>query len=279
MTPTTGFLNCTPAEYLADPFPTPSISSSMAHTLVSESPAHAYLRHPKLGGKRRDDSTKATDIGSLIHSIVLGKGARICVVEANDWRKKAAKEKRDEARESGQIPILAADMEDARIAAVEIQRKFADLGIVLDGESEVAFSWEEQGDVGETIQARGMVDHLTPDKRTIYDLKTTACAAPHAVERSIYDYGYDIQLTAYTNGIKAITGEEPEFKFLFCEVNPPYNVTVGIPTGTLKELGYRRWNKAVSLWAKCLKTNKWPGYTDGPVLLDAPLWAINMEPT
>lgn len=88
---TARILNVSEAAYHADPCPSPSLSQSIAHTLITQSPRHARLEHPRLGGQQRA-STKAMDEGAILHKLLLGAGADFEMVVADDWRTKAAKE-------------------------------------------------------------------------------------------------------------------------------------------------------------------------------------------
>lgn len=64
--------------------------------------------------------------------------------------------------------------------------------------------------------------------------------------------------------------------FLCAELEPPYAVMVGRPSGDLAELGAKRWERAVRSWGRCLATNAWTGY-EGIAPLHAPMWAIQRE--
>ena len=76
---TARILNCSPGDYYRDPCAVPSLSQSIAHTLVTQSPLHAWSEHPRLGNQRKPAS-KAMDVGSLIHKLVLGKGVDVEIV-------------------------------------------------------------------------------------------------------------------------------------------------------------------------------------------------------
>lgn len=273
-------LEVTTAEYLADPAPEPSLSSSIAKLLLDRSPAHARLAHPKLGGVA-PTGTAATDIGTLIHRYVLGKGAEVAVIDADDYRTNAAREARDEAREHGRIPALARVVGVAVAAAVCIRRELERVGVVLDGESEVAILWQEQAENG-PIWCRGMLDHVLERDGMlhVYDLKTIHCAHPDDCTRSAINYGYDIQQEAYTRAAERLWPEYEgriEFRFLFVEPDPPHAVTVAQLDATMRERGRRRWREAVETWSRCLHTNAWPGYAQEPVTLWSPGWLLQRE--
>jgi hypothetical protein len=88
-------MNKVPQDYHADPCVSPSLSQSIAHTLVTLSPRHAWLEHPRLGGQKRK-ATKAMDEGSILHRLLLGEGVDVGVIHEDDYKTKAARELRDQ---------------------------------------------------------------------------------------------------------------------------------------------------------------------------------------
>src|SRR3990167_3196210 len=86
-------------EYIRDPAPEPSLSASVAHLLLTRSARHAWLAHPRLNPAWAPEATEQTDLGTLEHALLLEQDdSRLVVVEADDWRAKAARLARDEAR-------------------------------------------------------------------------------------------------------------------------------------------------------------------------------------
>lgn len=273
----TQLVHMTADEYHADPVEGGSLSSSIAHLLVSRSPRHAWLAHPKLGGKPKK-ATKTMDRGSLMHRLVLGQGAEIVAVDAEDWRTRAAQQARDEARAAGKIPALLADVEGATEDADEIRRQLAQFGITLDGESEMVALWTEEADDGTEVNCRAMIDHLLPP--VIYDLKSCRSAHPIAMQRHIIGYGYHIQAHAYQRALAAVdrslTGRT-DFVFLFTELEPAVTVQPARLDGSMRVLGERQWRRAINLWAACRASGTWPGYADGIVNVEAPPWALHQD--
>jgi hypothetical protein len=303
-------LDCSPAEYLADPAPEPSLSSSIAKVLCEQSPAHARLAHPRLGGKP-SENTAATDHGSLIHRLLLGKGAEIATVDAADWRTKAARDEREAAREAGKVPVLALQAGYAGFAASAIKVNLANVGFAFEGESEVPLLWQEQAFMSPLAQhadenpalyataaavtgmaphweptppiwARAMLDHVVPrdGRLLVYDVKTCESAHPDACLRSAVRYGYDIQAHAYTRAAELVWPDyagRVTFTFLFCETEPPYAVLPATFDGIMRERGRRRWQYAVETWSRCLHTDTWPGYATEPVTLWSPDWLLRQE--
>lgn len=271
------FRHVSESDYHADPCPRPSLSSSIAKTLVDRSPLHAWQEHPRLGGVRRKP-TDALDRGSLIHELVLGGGADVRVIHADDYRTKKAREERDAAREVGALPVLAGAYADAREAAEAIKRRIVDAGVVLGGDVEQTITWREETAHGD-VWCRARLDHVTRDG-VIHDLKSTRSAHPRDCARSVLSYGYDIQRAAY---VRALAAARPEldgridFVFLFVETEPPYALQVARLDGALREYGDRRWARALNTWAKCISANEWPGYGPGDCYLEAPGWLLAAE--
>jgi hypothetical protein len=172
--PNIGLVAMPPEQYHADPCAVPSLSSTIAHALVAKSPAHAYLQHPRLGGKGLAP-TAAMDEGSLMHELILRDDdelkARLVIVKADDWRTKVAREQRDEARAAGKLAVLSHEYDKARIACAHIFARLIDLGVKLNGASEIAAFWQESANDGTVVQCRGM----------------SAARRPHRTERHRQD--------------------------------------------------------------------------------------------
>lgn len=265
------------AVYRADPCETPSLSSSVAKTIVERSALHAKMTHPRFGGAPR--TSEEMDRGALIHGLVNGGGAGYAVIDADDFRTKAAREARDAARAAGKIPVIASKLEPLLAAADQIRARLSLIGISLSPDhSEVSVFWREPSEAGEVL-CRGRLDNW-PGGATIYDLKTTENAAPDAVERSIARFGYDIQVGAYISAIEHLKPElrgRVRFEWIFAEYEPPYSVTRFVAAPSLEEIGRRRWSRAVSTWAECLRTGKWPEYGTQVRHIEAAGWLMMRE--
>ncbi len=261
-------LDVTPDAYHA----LPGLSSSVAKVLIARSPAHAKAAHGK-------PPSKILDRGSVIHRLVLGKGKDYDVIQHSDWRTNAAKAARDAARANGLVPVLAHEFEDYCMAAESIRVQLADRGIVFDGTSELALAWDEPSEHG-PVACRGMLDHAWIDRGVIFDLKITENAAPDAVERTSENLGYAIQWAAYTRALAALRPDlagRIQFYFAFCEPDEPYAINVCQPDGVFRELGERRWLRAVNTWGKCMADDRWPAYGSNTNYINPPIWALQRE--
>jgi hypothetical protein len=276
---TAEILDVSETEYRGDPGKVPSLSASIAKVLIMESPAHAYDIHPKLGNRPRKP-TAAMDEGTLVHALLLGKGTEIQIIDAPDFRTKAAQEARDMATGAGRLPVLRHKLDAAEKIVSQVRERIASFGISLDGMSEVAFKWDELGEDGEPVACRARLDHVNLETGLILDVKKTESANPKKIARYMIDYGYDIQWAAYTRAVEFLKPElqgRVEMVFLFVELDPPYVVVPAKPAGLLREFGLKRWDRAVKLWERCLRTNSWPGYVTETAMLEPPAWMVADE--
>lgn len=263
------------ADYHADPWDRPSLSQSLALTLNTQSPAHAYLRHPKLGGHIWSPTREMTR-GTIVHELILNGGRGLVEVDFDSFRTKAARAIRDTAIEQGMTPVLSHELEAAREVAFRIGSRFLELGYKLDGQSEVTILWEEQRDSG-LVPIRSRLDHITDDGLTVYDLKSTKSANPESIQRSMIAYGYDIQAVSYTAAVEEWKPElagRVSFVFLFFELEPPFAVTPVVCAGSMETHGRMRWRRAVDLFAECTSTGVWPEYATEPFRVEAPEYAM-----
>jgi hypothetical protein len=125
-----------------------------------------------------------------------------------------------------------------------------------------------------------MMDHLTADRLLIYDLKIVESAAPESIERSAESFGYAIQWAAYTSGHAKVfphLAGRTQMRFVFAEAEPPHAVNIVVPDGVFREIGERRWRRAVNEWGRCLRDNAWPAYGTGINTISAPPWALARE--
>jgi hypothetical protein len=271
-------LACSLDEYHADPCDVPSLNQSIAHTLVTRSPAHAWCEHPKLGNLPKEP-TKAKDDGAVIHALLLGKGADVDVLDCDNFRTKAARTIRDEAIEAGRVPMLRKRYDQIVEAAGRIRANLAGFGVSLEGEHELPIEWHEPGDEGYVV-CRGLLDTVRFNEGVIVDVKKIVSADARTCARHAYEYGYDVQYAAYTSGVEKLRPElagRVDFIFVFMELEPPYAVVPCRPSGAFRELGQRRWERAVLTWERCLRDGYWPSYTESITQLDAPPWALTQE--
>ena len=253
----------------------PYLSRGVIQTLLSN-PYRAWYEHPCLNPEYQPEAKEDKyDIGTAAHELLLEGLDSISVIEADDWRKKEAKEARDAARAVGRIPLLSAQSTRVKdmVTVAEGFLAHCELGITDlrgTGGSELSLIWEEDG-----IHLKVRPDWLRWDSRLVVDYKTTgASAEPSAFARSIIDHGYDIQWALYRRGVKAVTGVEPDFFFLVQETYPPYLCSLVSLPPMWQQMANEKVEYGIWLWRECLKTGIWPGYPDRIAYVDPPGWAL-----
>ncbi len=270
-------LKISAAEYHADPVDPISLSSSIAKTIVSQSAAHAYCAHPKLGG----EITVPTDPmieGSVLHALLLNQPDDIAVLDFDSYRTKEAKALRDATFEENRTPVLKHKYDGLVTAAEKIAYNFGLLGVDISGGTrEMTVVWDERTDWGDSIKCRTRIDFYDAPLHQVLELKKISSAVMRNIVSNCYERGYDIQYAAHCAALSALSPElshKLDYIFVFFEVDPPYAVVPVRPTGAFEELGMRRWNRAGNIWGRCLSKNQWPSLANSIGTLEPPHWAI-----
>lgn len=283
-----GFHRISKTAYLADPAPEPSLSSSIAKMLVSQSAAHAWCAHPR-GANHRKDPTAAMLNGTLIDSLLCGADTEVVelpeemqdakgkLVPTNDeFRLASAKKWRDDHAEAGRLPVSRDDYRYAKKAADEIRANlWKDYKLELKGEKQVTGLWQEENGVW----CRMRMDEWQADEGLIVDVKTADDANPRGLPGRCFSFGYDIQDAAYRSGVEALMPElqgRARMLFAFCETTPPFACVVTPLAGTMRAVGASRWKAAVKSWGECVKAGKFPGYTVEEGGVEAPHYAMEI---
>lgn len=269
-----GVYDLTAAAYHADPIPGGSLSASGAKRLLPPS-CPALFRHWADHGQA---PKVEFDFGHAAHAEVLGVGAPIVVIDADDWRTKAAREERDAAYAAGSTPLLRADHERVRAMADALRRNPIASALFQPGagQPERSLFWFDSE--FETWR-RAMLDWLpdTRDGRLIVpDLKTCSSAEPGALARAFFQYGYHQQAPWYMDATEAVgltSGFEPAFVFVFIEKAPPHLVTVAQPNPEAVQWGRVLNRKALDVYRRCRDTGHWPGYAEDVISLSLPSYA------
>lgn len=261
--------------YHADPCSQPSLSSTLAKTLLAKSPLHAWTDSPRLNPDWEPTEKKSFDIGRAAHRAVLGKGGDYVAIpdellSSNGAAStKAAKEFIEEARADGLVPLKSDEVEAIHAMRDVAQLRLAHNQIEFDpARSELTAIASIEG-----VDCRAMLDNVPlAANLPIYDFKTCESAAVEACERSILNYGYDVQAEHYRQVWKAATGEDRVFRFVFQEKTAPFEVSVVEVGPDTLALARKKIARAREIWRLCLRENSWPGYPSGVHRVELPEW-------
>ena len=263
--------------YHSDPCIVPSLSRSTIKELINRSAAHAWFNHPRLNPAfQADDGGGKFDVGTSSHSLILEGIDNVAIIEADDWRTKAAKELREKARGEGKTPLLPHQFGEVKKCVLRVMEQICgcvELGIknlMEDGDPELSFFWKE-----EETWLRSRLDWISADRKLILDLKFTEMSVnPADLSRYILNMGLDIQNVLYCRAVEAVFGIKPKFVFVFAEVNEPYICSfVGLPPDFLA-LGQSKVEYGIYLWRECMKSGNWPAYPNRIAYVDLPGWAM-----
>ncbi len=219
------------------------------------------------------------DIGTAAHALVLGCGNPLRAIDADDWRGKAAREARDEARADGHTPLLRKDYDRVHAMAGALVCHPLATALLSNGKPEQSIFWTDE-QTGVELRAR--LDWL-PDVRegkrmVVPDFKTAVSVNPDDFARSAATFGYDMQVAFYTEAVRAAgLDADPAFVFVVQSKEPPYLVSLVELDAEAEEIGRRRMRRAVDTYKTCKDRDWWPGYGEEPVLVSLPYWYVKQQ--
>lgn len=290
MTLTTGFY-LQGAPLPADWNAVPALSYSIAKVLLDSTPLHAWAQHRLLGAKEEEwePPTDAQARGIVIDSLILGVDqSRLVVIDAPDYRTKAAQQQRDLAYSEKKQPVIKAKLDELKKVADILKDKIGNIW----GVPKLRVAWLSDGDVychgeldafneagvGEDLAIPG----LDPKAPVILDLKSCSDAVEAASDRKIYDLAYQLQHGAYLDAIACLRpglADRVQYVLVFAEITYPYDVRFVMLDPSFADMGRGQWARAVHTWRQCMRNRRWPGSTRQIHRVGAPLWAQRKEAT
>ena len=242
----------------------PSLSSTGARKLL-DSPArfHYAQTHPQ-------EHKTAFDLGSAVHSKVLGTGSPVVSLPFDSFRSKEAQNERDQVYAYGGIPMLAKDLTEVDdISEAVLAHPTAKALFEQEGDAEASV-FATDPDTG--IKLRARFDYLAP---VCVDLKTSGKdASPAQFARTVASFGYDVQEGHYTDVYEFATGERRDMVFVVVETAPPHLVAVHQLDRDFRDMGRVKARRARELFAECTESGVWPGYPPAISLVVPPMYAI-----
>jgi len=229
-------------------------------------------------------TSDAMDEGTVAHRMVLGKGGDVFVVDAPDWRTKAAQQARDAARARGATPVLRKTFAKARRMAHALLRH-PDTGPLFDGRHGVPERSVMWVDDVTGAYCRAMLDvfphlHRTRAGRPFgVDVKKTAAGLDdRSLARTVLTYRLDQQADHYLTGLEALGLEDPDLLFAFVQSRPPHEVRL-VSLQDWRDRGRRLNRMALDLWDRCRDLGTWPrSWAHGLTHLAVPPWADDYIP-
>lgn len=259
--------------YRNDPVVRPSLNHSTLRVLLDRSPMHARAIHPRISPNfKPSQPTSAMIAGTVLHTLILGKGEAVQIIDADSYRTNAAKEERDSAFAKGVIPILRDEYEELKVCADAVIAQLRDdpeaATFFAPGRSEAIAIWRTG-----PVWCRAMIDRL-PDApgAPLWDIKSTGMSArPEDWERALAKR-YATQAAFYRLGAStALKRPVGDMFFVVFERTYPYATAIVGLGETLMEVAEAEVLKGIKAWATCLVTDEWPGYGKGVHRIEADL--------
>lgn len=134
--------------------------------------------------------------------------------------------------------------------------------------NEMSIYWQQGG-----IWNRCRPDCIDPGSRRIFDLKTTTDAEPGAWFRTAINGDIDTRAAHYIDGAKSVYGgEQWDYIIIAIEKSPPHAISVLKMDRATLGMAQERIDRAREIWAHCVKTDEWPGYSRQIAVMEGPAW-------
>ena len=145
---------------------------------------------------------------------------------------------------------------------------------LIDGAHvELSLDWE---DAATGVLCKGRIDCYNEELGIIVDLKTTLDASPKGFPRKLYSYGYHRQAAWYLEGLRAHNEPAAHFVFIAVETAPPYSLGLYRLADNTIRLSKAENEALLRRYAECLRTDTWPGYTNGIEDISIPEYGENV---
>jgi len=268
--------------------PGPSLSSSGAKRILSQSPYHFWFDSPLNPNRPAEADKPHLNVGKAAHDLILlsERWEEFYHVlpegfhsgHTNKWAEAIAA--REVAQKRGQTVLRHEDAAIVKEVADRIRDNKLAMATLTGGATEETLAWQDP-QTGVWLRAR---PDFRPDsilmKRgvmAVSDLKFMAptFCSPSGFSRAIDNFGYHQSAAFYSDGIRAIYGHYPtHWVFVVVEKEPPHTVSIyELPAEDI-ERGRLLNRRAINLFAQCLERGEWPAYAEkNPREVGLPPWA------
>lgn len=265
--------NLSMSQYLAQPCPGPSVSGSELARIDATTPAHFYAQWSGNPDRAEREQTAAMAFGSAFHKYTLeGRAAFDAeyAIKPEDMSFATKEGKQWRSENIGKGIVTAAEWRMIVEMAGAMRAKPKTAALLTGARPEVTLAREENG-----VWLKSRPDAMNDKLQVAVNLKTCEDASEDAVRKSIESYGgsYYVSAALCVDMLKALTGDDWQYVFVFCEKTAPYESRRVVLKPTVLEWGRMRYRRALATFAECVKSGRWPGYDDATIEADLPPWA------
>lgn len=254
-------------EYHADECtPEVALTAGFAIDLIRCGPARAWAK--KYLPEDEEEDTDQMIFGRAAHYAVLEPKEfkkSVVILDYENWRKKAAKDERDEIRAAGKIALLPKDLDILEGMAIamrnglEVPFKTApDIcrGIFEGGNAEVTIICAGEEGVLPCRKARADYIKQGEEYDFLLDYKTTKHIGRN-IDRLASTDRWDMRAAFYLDAYRTATGRHAVYVYLVQETTKPFFVTSYIvPERQLLD-GAAAVEEATKIFLRCRKTGIW----------------------
>lgn len=187
-------------------------------------------------GKIDEPTTKALDVGTMAHAMVLGGDPYWIVSPFDNYRTAEARKWRDEQLASKALIISETEFDQAGKIADAIKRHPLAMRLIGKTRHEI----ELKADIDGVAKMLGYADCISDDRSVIADVKTTAQFDDFKYR--IYKNDYDLQAAVY----KLFGADDCQYYFIVAESVEPYRVQVFGTSEGFVERGRQKLDQALS---------------------------------
>lgn len=259
----------------------PSISSSGLRTIFQQSPLH-YWKGSHLNPHRdpEDDDTSSLKMGRAVHHLALGEAnfKQHFVVQPETYTDAKTGEEKKWTNAAGVCKAWTAAQTKTILSPSEWEKVRGMLGVlpwqgehldsgllhnpmvkigVLNGLVEHSLFWQD-AKTGIWLRARPDTIPMAGDDAS--DLKSCMDASYGGVERSIGDYGLDMQAALVRQGMREVLGRElKSYSLIFIQNSEPYPSLSTVLRESDMDDADKDLRVAIDTFARCLEKNRWAG--------------------
>jgi len=225
--------------------------------------------------------TPATKLGKIVHEAVFEPDSfalkKNIAIAPNFGRSKIELEAKARFyhENKGKTVVDAEEYEEAVDISQSVLTKKTSKSLLSNIKSEVTIVWNciETGAL-----CKGRIDAWDKEAGVVIDLKTTSDSLhDHSLERVLNARKYYRQLAWYSWGLDLL-GHPPESQiFIFVQKRKPYPVVFRALDFSACEQGKREMRVLLARYAECLKSGKWPSYSDAVKIIKLPQFAQKYE--
>lgn len=246
-----------------------ALSAGGAIILANETPAHYWRTSPFNPHRQPDETSVEFDIGTAAHLAVLEPALfaeRVALIQAENYRTKAAQEARDIARADGVTPLLPHQHNTVQRIKEALRAHKLAAALLSGGMAEATYQWSTDG-----VPCKLRADYLVGE--AIVDLKTAESAHPRAFAAAAFRLGYHQRAAWYLDGANANALPSTRYVFVVVEKDPPHLVACYELEERALDWGRLLNSRALDVFARCRKTNDWHGYAPGVETIALPTYA------